>query len=607
MKRSRSTIVLLLVFIAGLCLLLYPGISDWWNSFNQSRAVASYVDQVTNLTNEDYERMLKEARSYNQDLLGFSNRYHPTDAEHERYLDTLNVTDDGIMCYVEIPSIRVSLPVYHGVDDAVLQVAIGHIEGSSLPVGGASTHCVISGHRGLPSAELFSNIDQLIEGDHFMLQTLGETLTYEVDQIRIVEPDELDDLEIEEGRDLCTLVTCTPYGVNTHRLLVRGHRVANDPDAIRVDPDARQIDPVYVAPFVAAPIIVLLLVALLMSDRRRKKRRGTDSPGGDAPVGPPPTDSPDGPLDGAGEGASAEDAPAPPGEGAPQQDASAPTEGDARDAGVMPPSADDAAVPSPEVAAGGAPEELAQDGAAAEALSKAAPVADAKESAAPRPQAMEAAGQEAAAPVPAGPASAGQVSTTPEPAAPAPADSPEGAPEEYDALVERLRTMLDLPEEPDPTAAERLRQTSSEAAATMAGAFDRLTQWEGFDARDGRGEDLDEVPIIPRGPELVSWEETIASAPVASESYMPPYPSGAVPTSAHPMPAPDPRPDRPAYPSGYGPTDAWWGATPAPGVPASLGAVQTGPAGVAPTTRPDAPASPYPAAPASPQPEGVRR
>lgn len=281
MKLSKSTIALLAALAVGVALMLYPGVSDWWNSFNQSHAIAGYERAASAMSNDEAEEMLARARSYNEDLPGFANRYHPTEREHERYLDTLNVTEDGIMCYVEIPSIRVSLPVYHGVDSSVLQVAIGHIEGTSLPVGGPSTHTVISGHRGLPSAELFSNIDQLREGDTFMLQTLGETLTYEVDQIRIVEPDELDDIEIEEGLDLCTLVTCTPYGVNTHRLLVRGHRVANEPDAPRVMADARQIDPVYVAPFVAVPLIAALVAVMAVRARGRgaAKRAATRTAG----------------------------------------------------------------------------------------------------------------------------------------------------------------------------------------------------------------------------------------------------------------------------------------------------------------------------------------
>ena len=174
------------------------------------------------------------------------------------------------MGYVEIPSISCTLPIYHGTDEAVLQIAIGHMEGSSLPVGGESTHCVISGHRGLPSAKLFTKLDELVEGDVFMLQVLGETLTYEVDQIRIVEPREIDALEIVEGEDYCTLVTCTPYGVNSHRLLVRGHRVENrEGKDVRIAADARQIEPEIVAPLVAVPILFVLLIWLLVKYRKK--------------------------------------------------------------------------------------------------------------------------------------------------------------------------------------------------------------------------------------------------------------------------------------------------------------------------------------------------
>ena len=176
------------------------------------------------------------------------------------------------MSYIEIPKIKCSLPIYHGTDEAVLQIAVGHIEGSSLPVGGVNTHCVLSGHRGLPSAKLFSDLDKLEEGDLFMIRTLNQTLTYEVDQIRIVLPEEIDDLEIVEGEDLCTLVTCTPYGINTHRLLVRGHRVANQEDAenIRVTAEAMQVDTRIVAAFVAVPILLVLLIWLLVSTRKKR-------------------------------------------------------------------------------------------------------------------------------------------------------------------------------------------------------------------------------------------------------------------------------------------------------------------------------------------------
>ena len=177
------------------------------------------------------------------------------------------------MGYIEIPSIDVHLPIYHGTDDAVLQIAVGHLEWTSLPVGGESTHCVLSGHRGLPSARLFTDLDQLKEGDYFMLNILDETLTYEVDQIRIVEPQETDDLLIVEGEDLVTLVTCTPYGINTHRMLVRGRRIATEEVRAvrRVTADAIQIEPIIVAPFVALPILLVLLIVLLIPKRRRRK------------------------------------------------------------------------------------------------------------------------------------------------------------------------------------------------------------------------------------------------------------------------------------------------------------------------------------------------
>ena len=270
-KKNLSSIILVFIFLLGLSLLLYPSISDYWNSFHQSRAIATYAEAVAEIDDVDYEKILREAKSYNKCLLDKADRWMMTDEETEEYNSLLNVGGNGIMGYIEIPSIKVSLPIYHGVDEAVLQIAIGHLEGTSLPVGGEGTHCVISGHRGLPSAKLFTNLDQLKEGDYFILRILDETLTYEVDQIRIVEPEDLTKLEIEEGKDLCTLITCTPYGVNSHRLLVRGHRTANiDESTIRVTADAIQIDPVLVAPIVAIPILLLLLIWLLVYYRKKK-------------------------------------------------------------------------------------------------------------------------------------------------------------------------------------------------------------------------------------------------------------------------------------------------------------------------------------------------
>lgn len=272
MKKNLSNIILILVFLIGLSLLLYPTVSDYWNSFHQTRAIADYTEAVTDIDDEDYTQMWTDAQAYNQSLVANEHRFTLSDAQREQYFSLLDVSGGGIMGYIEIPSIKCFLPIYHGTDASVLQIAIGHIEGSSLPVGGESTHSVLSGHRGLPSAKLFTNLDRLVEGDLFMLRVLDEVLTYEVDQILIVLPEEMDALAIEEGKDYCTLVTCTPYGVNSHRLLVRGHRVDNVEEArsIRVTADALQLDPILIAPIVAVPILLLLLILLLISTRRRK-------------------------------------------------------------------------------------------------------------------------------------------------------------------------------------------------------------------------------------------------------------------------------------------------------------------------------------------------
>ena len=271
-KKNLSSIILVLIFIIGLSLLLYPSFSDYWNSFHQSRAIASYAQTVTTIDDDQYEKMWAQAQEYNTTLAKKQNRWVLSEEEYEEYEGLLNIGGTGIIGYIEIPNIKVSLPIYHGVDEAVLQIAVGHIEGSSLPVGGEGTHCVISGHRGLPSVKLFTNLDEMEEGDLFMMRVLDETLTYEVDQIRIVEPEDLSALDIEEGKDLCTLVTCTPYGINSHRLLVRGHRVENleSASSIRVTADAMQIDPVMVAPVIAVPILLILLIWLLVHYRKRR-------------------------------------------------------------------------------------------------------------------------------------------------------------------------------------------------------------------------------------------------------------------------------------------------------------------------------------------------
>lgn len=271
-KKSFSTIILIVILLVGLILLLYPTVSDVWNSFHQSRAIASYTQSVEQVENEEYEEMLAAAAAYNESLLDKEQRLFLSDEEKAAYNKLLDVTGTGIMGYIEIPQIDCLLPIYHGTEEGVLQVAIGHIEGTSLPVGGSSTHCVVSGHRGLPSAKLFTELDELVKGDLFMLRVLDETYTYSVDQILIVEPDDVSELEIEIGKDLCTLVTCTPYGINTHRLLVRGHRVDNlkEVSTIRVTADATQIEPLLVAPIVAIPILLVLLIFLLFDTRSRK-------------------------------------------------------------------------------------------------------------------------------------------------------------------------------------------------------------------------------------------------------------------------------------------------------------------------------------------------
>lgn len=275
-KGNFTTLLLILVLLAGLSLLLYPSVSDYWNSFHKTRAIATYAEEVANLNQDQYDEIWAAAESYNTSLADRVNAYLLSDAQKEEYQQLLNVSGLGVMGYIEIPSIDCSLPIYHGTEESVLQIAVGHLEWSSLPVGGESTHCVLSGHRGLPSAKLFTNLDKLREGDIFLLRILDEVLTYEVDQILIVEPQEVGALQIVEGQDYCTLVTCTPYGINTHRLLVRGHRIDNVEEAktVRVTADAVQIEPLLVAPIVAIPILLLLLILLLLPKRPKTKHGG---------------------------------------------------------------------------------------------------------------------------------------------------------------------------------------------------------------------------------------------------------------------------------------------------------------------------------------------
>ncbi|MDD6043996.1 MAG: class C sortase [Eubacteriaceae bacterium] len=275
-KGQLTTVILVLIMIVGLSLLLYPTVSDYWNSFHQTRAIENYTEVVSQLDPAKCERLKESARKYNTYLRQGGHDYILNEDEKKDYERQLNIAGDGVMGYVQIPCINVSLPIYHGIDEAILQVAIGHLPWSSLPVGGKSTHCVISGHRGLPSAKLFSNLDRLVEGDIFMLNVLDETLIYEVDQILIVKPKETEELQVVEGKDYCTLVTCTPYGVNSHRLLVRGHRIkAEDLNEMHISPDATQIEPLIVAPIVAVPILLILIGMIFLPGRKNKKdKRG---------------------------------------------------------------------------------------------------------------------------------------------------------------------------------------------------------------------------------------------------------------------------------------------------------------------------------------------
>lgn len=279
MKKNRgnsmTTLFLILMLFAGLSLLLYPTVSNYWNSLHQSRAIAAYVEQVAQTDNETFDQLRGQARAYNRTLVGKAYRYDMTRQEREEYESLLNVSENGIIGYIEIPDIHCELPIYHGTDADALQVGVGHIEGSSLPVGGESTHCAISGHRGLPSAKLFSDLDKLTVGDRFILRVLDDTLTYEVDQIHTVLPGEMDELEIVEGEDYCTLVTCTPYGVNTHRLLIRGHRVENstDKEPARVTADETRTEPLgkisILLPVLLLAILLMLLLVFLLSKRKK--------------------------------------------------------------------------------------------------------------------------------------------------------------------------------------------------------------------------------------------------------------------------------------------------------------------------------------------------
>ena len=274
MRKNLSTIILILIFLVGLSVMLYPSVSDAVNRKHQSRAVASYAEEVEQLSDADYQTYFDAADAYNRQLNTTPNAFYKPDLV-SGYAQTLDISGTGIMGYITIPKISVELPIYHGTDEGVLQVAAGHLEGSSLPVGGAGTHAVISAHRGLPSAKLFTNLDELEVGDRFTITVLNRVLTYEVDQISIVLPTEIDQLLPTEGMDYVTLMTCTPYGINTHRLLVRGKRVETTESQkhIRVAADAFRIEPIIVAPILAIPMLLAALVGVLVAPHLRQRRK----------------------------------------------------------------------------------------------------------------------------------------------------------------------------------------------------------------------------------------------------------------------------------------------------------------------------------------------
>lgn len=275
MKKHLPTIILIAVFVIGLSLLLYPTVSNYVNSLHQSRAISSYEEGVAALTTEDFSAYRQNAIEYNARLFSSSDRFLETEDRKTEYSNLLNPLGNSIMGYIAIKAIGVKLPIYHGTDDAILQVGVGHVEGSSLPVGGASSHCILSGHSGLPSTKLFTNLNKLKQGDIFKLTILDQVLIYQVDKITVVEPTDTKDLKIVDGRDYCTLVTCTPYGINSHRLLVRGVRIESDQSELsEITADAVEIDPMVMVPVLSVPMLAALFVWLLFNANAKKKQKG---------------------------------------------------------------------------------------------------------------------------------------------------------------------------------------------------------------------------------------------------------------------------------------------------------------------------------------------
>ena len=288
-KKSHrvSNTILVLILLAGVAIAGYPAFSDYWNSMHQTRAITGYAERVAELTNDEYVAVWENALDYNRRLASNPNPWAMSDEDIDDYERQLNVDGTGNMGFISIPRIDVNLPVYHGTSETVLQTSIGHIDGTSLPAGSVhpdeddfdkvefASHSVLSGHRGLPSAKLFSDLDVLEVGDVFYLTVLDQTLTYQVDKITVILPEDSSELALFPGKDYCTLMTCTPYGINTHRLLVRGVRVENDKELIdvRVTADALKVDPLYVVPFIAGPVLLLMILWVVLFAGKKKKSR----------------------------------------------------------------------------------------------------------------------------------------------------------------------------------------------------------------------------------------------------------------------------------------------------------------------------------------------
>ena len=275
LKKYLANLILVLILVSGLGIVLYPSVSNYINSKHQSKAIDNYSKQLANVKPADFEKFWKEAEAFNKRLADQKTSFEVTDKTLAEYNKLLDPTQTGIMGYLEIENIGVNLPIYHGVEETTLAVGIGHLPGSSLPTGGESTHTVLSGHRGLPSSKLLTDLDQMIVGDVFLVHVMDKTFAYQVDQINIVLPDETSLLSVSKGEDYCTLVTCTPYGVNTHRLLVRGKRIEYESQNSIIVADAVRFTPVMVAPFIAAPILfVAFLIALIRTSSKGTGTRG---------------------------------------------------------------------------------------------------------------------------------------------------------------------------------------------------------------------------------------------------------------------------------------------------------------------------------------------